>query len=146
MTPSTPGISSDTAPTISSPSIRRLRRRGAVVALTLALAAVGSACGATDVVGNVQQCADVGAAVARVSVVAAGSQASGQDLTAASEALAGVGDVPSDLRGPFDALEQAFGEGKGFDDPAVQSAYDEIRSWVETESVPGSLGDLLGGN
>jgi len=121
------------------------RRLGVLVAVPV-LALVVSACGATDVVGNVQQCAQVGAAVARVSVVAAGSQATGQDLGAARDALADVGSVPSELQGAFDTLESAFADGRGFDDPDVQSAYDEVRTWAEQECVPGSLGDLLPGN
>ena len=121
------------------------RRLGVVLAVPV-MALVVSACGATDVVGNVQQCAEVATAVARVSVVAAGSQATGQDLTAARDALADVGSVPSELQGAFSTLETAFSEGKGFDDPAVQSAYDEVRTWAEQECVPGSLGNLLPGN
>jgi len=121
------------------------RRLGVLVAVPV-LALVVSACGATDVVGNVQQCAEVGAAVARVSVVAVGNQATGQDLSAARDALADVGSVPSELQGAFDTLESAFAEGKGFDDPGVQSAFDEVRTWAEQECVPGSLGDLLPGN
>lgn len=125
--------------------------RRPLLTATASLLLAGSAllvggCSATDVVGSVQQCAEVGAALAKVSVVAAGGQASGQDLTAARDALEGVGSVPEALTGPFTTLEQAFAEGKGFDDPAVQSAYDEIRAWAETECVPGSLGDLIPGS
>ncbi len=121
-------------------------RRLAVVLVAPVMALLVSACGATDVVGSVQQCAEVGAAVARVSVIAAGSQATGQGLTAARDALADVGSVPSELQGAFTTLETAFSEGKGFDDPAVQSAYDEVRAWAEQECLPGSLGNLLPGN
>lgn len=119
-------------------------RRG-LVAVLAALALVGTACGASEVVGNVQQCAQVSAAVAKASVVAVGSQASGQDLNTAADALGDVGEVPEQLTGAFDTLNQAFADGKGFDDPAVQSAFDEIRAWVEQECVAGSLGDLLPG-
>jgi hypothetical protein len=119
-------------------------RRG-LVAVFAALALVGTACSASEVAGNVQQCAQVSVAVAKVSVVAAGSQASGQDLSTAADALGDVGEVPEQLTGAFDTLNQAFADGKGSDDPAVQSAYDEIRTWVEQECVAGSLGDLLPG-
>jgi hypothetical protein len=116
----------------------------AVVAAPLLVVAV-SGCGATDVIDTAQQCARVGAAVAKVSVVGVGGQATGQDLSAARDALGGLGEVPSELQGSVDSLEAALAEGKGLDDPAVQAAYDQIRTWVEQECVPGSLGDLLPG-
>lgn len=114
------------------------------VAVAAGLALLVSGCGAADLVGNVQQCAQVGAAVAQVSLLGVG-QASGQDLTAAGEALGDVSDVPEALRGAFDTLTSAFAAGQGLDDPAVSGAYEEIRAWAEQECVPGSLGDLVPG-
>ena len=122
-----------------------LHPRRLALSLVAVLAVSTAGCGAADVVGNVQQCTQVGAAVAKVSVIIAGSQATGADLTSARDALGSVGDVPEPLAGPFATLEEALNDPNALDSAAVQSAYDEIRTWVETECVPGTLGDLLPG-
>lgn len=123
-----------------------MTRRPLIFGLVMSLALLGAGCSADDVAGTVKQCAEVGAAVAKVSAVAAGAQVSGRNLDSARDALVEVNDVPESLRGAFETLERSFAEGKGFDDPTVTAAFEEIGTWVANECLLGNLGNRLPGN